>query len=82
MFSGILPADYQGIAAAARSKQFARGEILYRHGDSEEHVTLLTSGFVKITQLGMRGDQVFLRFRVPGDVLGADALYSTESRII
>ena len=79
MFSGILPADYQRIAAAARIKEFARGEILYRQGDSVEHVILLTSGFVKIIQLGVSGDQVILRFLVPGDVLGATALYSHDT---
>ena len=77
MFSGILPADYQRISTSARIKEYARGEMLYIEGDPVEQVILLTAGFVKITQLGTNGNQVILRFGIPGDVLGAASLYAT-----
>lgn len=77
VFSGILPADYASIAAAARVKQYSRGEILYFEGDPVQQVSLLTSGFVKITQLGLRGAEVILQVAAPGDVLGALGLFST-----
>ena len=44
LFSGILPEDYARVAAAARVKEFARGEMLYIGGDSVSQVMLLTSG--------------------------------------
>ena len=77
LFSGISPGDYARISAAARVKEFARGEMLYIEGDSVQQVLLLTSGFAKITQLGLSGTEVILRFSVPGDVLGAVGLFST-----
>ena len=77
LFSGILPADYSRIAAAARVKEFARGEMLYIEGDSVQQVFLLTSGFAKINKLGLSGTEVILRFGAPGDVLGAAGLFST-----
>jgi len=77
LFSGILPADYSRISAAARVKEFQRGEMLYIGGDSVQHVMLLTSGFVKISQFGLSGTEVILRFSVPGDVLGAMGLFTT-----
>jgi CRP/FNR family transcriptional regulator, nitrogen oxide reductase regulator len=77
LFSGILPGDYSRISAAARVREFARGEMLYIEGDSVQHVLLLTSGFAKITQLGLSGTEVILRFGVPGDVLGAAGLSAT-----
>jgi CRP-like cAMP-binding protein len=80
LFSGILPQDYRRISAAARVREFARGEMLYLEGDAVEQVFLITSGFVKITQLGPRGTEVILRLGVPGDVLGAVSLFSTGNQ--
>jgi len=70
LFSGISADDYAAISAAARAKEFARGEMLYLEGDSVEQVLLLTSGSVKTTRLGLSGVEVILRLWVPGDVLG------------
>src|ERR1019366_5278153 len=77
LFSGILPADYTRIAAAARVREFERGEMLFIEGDSVQQVFLLTSGFAKINKLGLSGSEVILRFSAPGDVLGAMGLFST-----
>jgi CRP-like cAMP-binding protein len=77
LFSGILPEDYARIAAAARVKEFARGEMIYIGGDSVSQVLLLTSGFAKISQFGLGGAEVILRLSVPGDVLGAMGLFTT-----
>src|ERR1035441_4676809 len=77
LFSGILSEDYARIAAAARVKEFARGEMLYIGGDSVSQVLLLTSGFAKISQFGLSGMEVILRLSVPGDVLGAMDLFTT-----
>jgi len=77
LFSGMLPGDYSRISAAARVREFARGEVLYIEGDTVQQVIMLTSGFAKITQLGLSGTEVILRFGVPGDVLGAVGLSST-----
>ena len=79
LFSGILPEDYTRIAATARIKEFARGEVLYLEGDSVRQVLLLTSGLVKLNKLGTSGTEVILRLGVPGDVLGALGLFSAGS---
>ena len=76
LFSGVPAGDYAMISAAARIREFSRGEMLYTEGDSIHHVLLLTSGFAKTTQLGPGGAEVILRFSVPGDVLGAVCLFS------
>jgi CRP/FNR family transcriptional regulator, nitrogen oxide reductase regulator len=76
LFSGILPGDYARIVAVARVKEYARGEMLYIESESVEQVILLTSGFAKITKIGMSGAEVILRLSIPGDVLGAVALYA------
>ena len=77
LFSGVLPADYTRIVAAARVKQFTRREVLHLEGDSVQRVLVLTAGFAKISKLSTSGTEVILRFGVPGDVLGAADLFST-----
>lgn len=79
LFAGISPESYSSIAAAARIKEFARGEMLYIEGDSVQRVLLLISGFVKITKSGVKGVEVILGLGVPGDVLDAGGLFSTGS---
>jgi CRP-like cAMP-binding protein len=76
LFSGVLAGDYAAASAAARVKEFQRGEMLYAEGDPVQQVLLLTSGFAKITQLGPGGTEVILRFCVPGDILGPVGLFS------
>lgn len=76
LFSGVSAGDYAAIATAARVKEFARGEMLYFEGDSVRQVLLLTSGFVKITQIGLGGAEVILRLGSAGDVVGAGDLFS------
>ncbi len=76
LFSGISGSDYAAVSAAARAKEFARGEMLYFEGDSVRQVLLLTSGFVKITQLGLGGAEVILRLGAAGDVIGAGDLFT------
>jgi CRP-like cAMP-binding protein len=75
LFAGILPGDYAKIAAGARVKEFKRGEVLYMEGDPVRQISLLTSGFVKMTKVGLSGIEVLLRFSVPGDVLAAESLF-------
>jgi len=77
LFTGVSPDDFARISAAARLKRLAQGEMLYLEGETVEHVLLLISGSVKITQLGPRGTEVILRLSVPGDVLDAGGLCST-----
>jgi len=77
MFTGVMAGDYTGIFAAARVREYARGEMLYIEGEPVQQVALLTSGFVKMNKLGLNGAEVILRLGVTGDVLGAEDLTST-----
>src|SRR5450631_3055566 len=77
LFSGVLPADYTRIVAAAHVKQFTRREVLHLEGDPVHRVLVLTSGFAKLSKLSTSGTEVILRFGVPGDVLGAADLFSS-----
>jgi CRP-like cAMP-binding protein len=77
VFRGLETAHYAGILAAARTREFARGEWLYMDGHPIKEVLLLTSGRVKITKYGENGGAAILGLGGPGDVLGAANLFST-----
>jgi CRP-like cAMP-binding protein len=74
--SGVSRLDSATIRAAARIKEFKRGEIFFCEGDSLEHVFLLESGLAKVTQSGVSGSEVILWLGAPGDVLGGIRLVS------
>ena len=77
MFAGIAPCDHLEICAAARTRCFARAETLYREGDPIQRVLLLTSGIVKITQLGRSGTEAILRLGAPGDFVDPACLLAS-----
>ena len=70
LFAGLSPADYARTVAAARFKEFTRGEMLYIESDPVQQVLLVTTGSVKITKLGRSGTEVILKLGVAGDILG------------
>jgi CRP/FNR family transcriptional regulator, nitrogen oxide reductase regulator len=69
-FADIPLADCMGIVSTAQERQFSRRQTIFFEGDPVRHVVLLTSGCVKVTQLGANGSEVILRLNGPGDVLG------------
>ena len=58
------------IVAQAQTREFLRRETIFQEGDSIRRIILLTSGCVKITQLGENGSEVILRLNSSGDVIG------------
>jgi len=77
LFRDVSQEDFRRISAAARLKRLTRGDTLYWEGDTVNQVFLLISGFVKMSQLGSNGVEVILRLGTPGEVLGAERLFST-----
>lgn len=71
LFSDVSPADCSAITATAREKRYARRQTIFSEGDPVEQVVLLLSGCVKITQLGLSGNEVILRLNGPGEIAGA-----------
>jgi CRP/FNR family transcriptional regulator, nitrogen oxide reductase regulator len=71
LFSDVSTADCASITAAAREKRFARRQTIFSEGDPVQQVVMLLSGCVKITQIGLSGNEVILRLNGVGEVVGA-----------
>jgi CRP-like cAMP-binding protein len=71
LFSHISLIDCTEIVSAADEMEFLRRQTIYCEGAPIRQILLLTSGCVKITQVGLSGAEVILRLLGPRDVVGA-----------
>lgn len=71
LFADVTPAEFETIMSAAREKRFSRRETIFTEGDPVRHVTMLLSGFVKVTQMGVNGNEVILRLNGAGEIVGS-----------
>ena len=70
LFSGASSAACKEVASAAREKKFESAQVIFHQGDSVRQVLLLTSGCVKLSQLGVNGNETTLRLSGPGELIG------------
>ncbi len=71
LFSNVSLAVRKEILSIADEVEFSRRQMLYFEGDPVRQIILLTSGSVKITQVGLNGSEVILRLAGPREVVGA-----------
>jgi CRP/FNR family transcriptional regulator, nitrogen oxide reductase regulator len=70
LFHGLTVSECKEALAAATERRLARRDTLFREGEPVHHVSLLTSGRVKLTQLSSTGAEVILKLRRSGEVAG------------
>lgn len=73
-FSGVSPADSTSMLCNARAKRLPRRHTIFAEGDPVLQIWLLISGSVKLTQIGLTGNEVILRVNGPGEIVGAFGL--------
>ena len=71
LFAELTPAEFEAIVGAAREKRFDRRETIFTEGDPVRQVTMVLSGFVKVTQMGLNGNEVILRLSGGGEIVGS-----------
>lgn len=71
LFADLSPADCATVVSAAREKSFARKQTIFAEGDPVEQVIMLLSGCVKVSQIGLSGNEVILRLNGAGEIVGA-----------
>lgn len=73
LFSEISPEDCATIVASAQERHFPRGKTIFFQGDPIEHVLLLISGCIKVSQLSADGQEVILRLMGPGESVSGES---------
>ena len=71
LFADVSASDCASIISAGREKRFSRKQTIFSEGDPVQQVVLPLSGYVKITQIGVSGNEVILRLNGVGEVVWA-----------
>jgi CRP/FNR family transcriptional regulator, nitrogen oxide reductase regulator len=71
LFAEVTAAELDLILGAAREKRFDKRETIFSEGDPVRHVTMVVSGIVKVTQMGLNGNEVILRLNAAGEIVGS-----------
>lgn len=80
LFSSLDIEDFSLIHEPIDKLTFGKGELLYRAGESADHVFTVREGFVKLTQNTPNGDEHIVRLLRRGDVTGLEALVGQTYR--
>lgn len=70
LFSGLTNQECSEVIRLAYERHFSRGQMIYKVGDNENQVVLLTSGSAKMVHYGQDGSAVILRICGRGDLMG------------
>jgi CRP/FNR family transcriptional regulator, cyclic AMP receptor protein len=80
ILASLSAAERQELLRAGRRRRFAKGEILFHHGDPADALHLLVTGRVTVRVLTPQGDQAILAILGPGKVVGELALIDERAR--
>jgi CRP-like cAMP-binding protein len=81
LFSSVSATDCGTIISTARERSLRRHQTIFCEGEPVQQIFVLLSGCVKITQLGLRGDEVILRLCGVGDAIGGFQLTTNCNQV-
>ena len=67
----LTPADLAGFSAMGRHRRLARGQTLMWEGDAGDLVANVISGVLKLTTMGVGGDEQIVGLAWPSDFVGS-----------
>jgi CRP/FNR family transcriptional regulator, cyclic AMP receptor protein len=80
LFHGLPPAVIEDLAARARRRRFAAGEVIFHEGDPGRSLCVLDSGRIKSTAASEQGQEALLAVVGPGEFFGELALFDDSPR--
>jgi CRP-like cAMP-binding protein len=80
IFAPLSPAALDAVAAAAQSRSWGPGEMLFQRGDDGDWLVAIADGRVKISLLSASGRELVLRQAEAGEMLGEVALFDAHPR--
>jgi CRP/FNR family transcriptional regulator, cyclic AMP receptor protein len=70
LFSHLPTREQEYLLQLGTRRAFRGNQVLLRHGDPSDHVFLLVTGWVRVSQESPGDQEILLALRGPGDVLG------------
>jgi CRP/FNR family transcriptional regulator, cyclic AMP receptor protein len=80
LFAGLPPEEVARWRAAARRRQFRRGEVVFHYDDPGDTLHVVTRGRFAVRVMTPLGDVVTLALRGPGEAFGEMALIDDGAR--
>jgi CRP/FNR family transcriptional regulator, nitrogen oxide reductase regulator len=70
LFAAMVPEELDDILAEARTRLYARNEVVFTQGEDAHSFFVLLHGRLRVTQITATGEQIVVRFVGPGDIFG------------
>jgi CRP/FNR family cyclic AMP-dependent transcriptional regulator len=80
LFSDLDERELQSIAAVAKTRRYAKDDVIFHADESGDVFCLIREGQVKITMISPEGKEIILSLLGPGDFFGEMALLDDEPR--
>ena len=78
VFQGMNETDLLLLQKVTRSKDFQKGEFIFREGEGSETLFIVKEGLIKLTKTSAEGKEQIVRLLFPGDFFGLFALLRNE----
>lgn len=78
LFADLIPSDLSSIHAQIDDSTYSTGDMLFQRGDTANFLFTIHAGMVKLVRIGGDGRERIVRVLRQGDLLGIEALGSTE----
>src|ERR1700716_2901961 len=80
VFADLSTDDVEQVAAMARPRRFAAGDVVFREGDASNTCYVVRSGHARAIRENPDGRQLALATFGPGDICGELAMFDDERR--
>lgn len=80
LFAELDERELAAIAAVARSRHYAKDDVVFHEDESGDVFCLIKEGHVKVTMISPEGKEIILSMLGPGDFFGEMALLDDEPR--
>ncbi|MCU1245476.1 MAG: bacterial regulatory s, crp family protein [Acidobacteria bacterium] len=80
LFAELDERELASVAAVAKSRRYAKDEVIFHADESGDIFCLIREGKVKVTMISPEGKEIILSMLGPGDFFGEMALLDDEPR--
>jgi CRP-like cAMP-binding protein len=80
LFSDLDERELQSIAAVAKTRRYAKDDVVFHADESGDVFCLIREGQVKVTMISPEGKEIILSLLGPGEFFGEMALLDDEPR--
>ncbi|MDP4083373.1 MAG: Crp/Fnr family transcriptional regulator [Bacillota bacterium] len=82
VFKGMNDSDLSALQKVTRSREFQKGELIFRDGERSETLFVVKEGLIKLTKTSAEGKEQIVRLLFPGDFFGLFALLRNEKHYV